>query len=93
MTAWNALLTQTRPVFRAPSFAIFTELITGWVLAPGRRTVTAMITLADPAGQRSHDAFHSLVRDGARADERAVAAAGPPRRQPVRPDRRRQPRL
>lgn len=52
-------------MFRAPSYAIFTELITGWVLAPGRRTVTAMITLADPTGGRAHDAYHRLLRDGA----------------------------
>jgi hypothetical protein len=51
-------------VFRAPSYAIFTDLITGWVLAPGRRTVTAMIAVADPAGRRAHDAFHRFVRDG-----------------------------
>lgn len=51
-------------MFRAPSFAIFTDLITGWVLAPGRRTVTAMITLADPAAGRAHDAYHRFLRDG-----------------------------
>ena len=51
-------------MFRAPSYAIFTDLITGWVLTPGRRTVTAMITLADPAAGRAHDAYHRLLRDG-----------------------------
>lgn len=51
-------------MFRAPSFAIFTDLLTGWVLSPGRRTVTAMITLADPAAGRAHDAYHRLLRDG-----------------------------
>ncbi|MHB8300614.1 MAG: transposase [Dermatophilaceae bacterium] len=52
-------------MFRAGSFAVFTDLLTGWVLAPGRRTVTAMITLADPAGGRAHDAYHRFLRDGA----------------------------
>lgn len=65
MSAWTALLASSRPVFRAPSFAIFTDLITGWVLTPGRRTVTAMIAVADPAGQWAHDAYHRLLRDGA----------------------------
>ena len=51
-------------MFGAPSFAIFTDLLTGWVLAPGRRTVTAMITVADPAGGRAHDAYHRFLRDG-----------------------------
>lgn len=63
MSAWTALLTSARPVFRAASFAIFTELVTGWVLAPGRRRVTAMIAVLDPSG-RPHDAYHRFLRDG-----------------------------
>lgn len=65
MTAWPALLELTRRCFRAPSFAVFTDLLTGWVCAPGRRTITAMIAVADPAGRRAHDAYHRFVRDGA----------------------------
>ena len=65
MTGFVALLTATRAVFTAPSFAIFTDLVTGWVCAPGRRTITRMITVADPAGRRAHDAYHRFVRDGA----------------------------
>jgi hypothetical protein len=34
-------------------------------LAPGRRTITAMIAVADPAGVRAHDAYRRFVRDGA----------------------------
>ena len=52
-------------VFTAPSLAIFTDLLTGWICAPGRRTLTAMIAVADPAGRRAHDASHRFVRDGA----------------------------
>lgn len=52
-------------MFGARSFQIFTDLITGWVLAPGRRTVTAMIAVADPGAQRAHDAYHRFLRDGA----------------------------
>lgn len=65
MSAWTALLERTRTVFRAPSFALFTDLLAGWVCAPGRRTITAMIVVADPAGRRAHDAYHRFVRDGA----------------------------
>jgi AbrB family looped-hinge helix DNA binding protein len=36
------LLGPARGLFTAPSFAIFTELLTGWLCAPGRRTITAM---------------------------------------------------
>lgn len=61
----RGLLGLTRAVFTAPSFAIVTELLGGWVLAPGRRTITAMISMADPAGRRAHDAYHRFLRDGA----------------------------
>ena len=65
MSAWTALLEGTRTVFSAPGFALFADLLTGWVCAPGRRTITAMIAVADPAGRRAHDAYHRFVRDGA----------------------------
>lgn len=65
MTAWTVLLDRARTVFRAPSFELFTDLLLGWVCAPGRRTITAMIAVADPAGRRAHDAYHRFVRDGA----------------------------
>lgn len=65
MTGWTALLELTRTCFRAPSFALFTDLLFGWVCAPGRRTITTMIAVADPDGRRAHDAYHRFVRDGA----------------------------
>jgi hypothetical protein len=61
---FTALLELTRTVFSAPSFAIFSELMSGWVLAPGRRTITSIISVADPLGRRAHDAYHRFVRDG-----------------------------
>ena len=64
MTAFTALLDRTRTGFTAPSFAIFTDLLNGWVLAPGRRTITAMIAVADPTNRRADDAYHRFVRDG-----------------------------
>jgi hypothetical protein len=65
VSSWAALLELTRVCFRAPSFALFTDLVFGWVCAPGRRTITAMIAIADPAGRRAHDAYHRFIRDGA----------------------------
>lgn len=65
MNDFGALLDLTRSLFHAPSFAIFTDLLTGWVCAPGRRTITNMIAVGDPAGRRAHDAYHRFVRDGA----------------------------
>ena len=64
---------------------MFTDLLFGWVCAPGRRTITAMIAVADPAGRRAHDAYHRFVRDGAWAMSRPVAGAGHARHHPIRP--------
>lgn len=52
-------------MFTAPGFAVFTDLLAGWVLTPGRRTITRMITVADPQGRRAHDAYHRFLRVGA----------------------------
>jgi DDE superfamily endonuclease len=62
--AWAALLAAFAAVFTAPSAAIFADLADGWVLAPGRRTVTRMIAAADPDGRRAHDAYHRFLRVG-----------------------------
>ena len=43
--AWEALIGLARGCFRAPSFALFTTLLTRWVLAPGRRTVNPLWTV------------------------------------------------
>ena len=64
MKSWTGLLEQARPLLGAPSFLLFTDLLTGWVCVPGRRTITAMIAVADPAGRRAHDAYHRFSRDG-----------------------------
>jgi hypothetical protein len=40
------------------------SLISAWALCPGRRTVTRMITLADPDGEHAHDAYHRFLRAG-----------------------------
>jgi len=63
--AWDSLLAQAAPLFTEPSFLLFQELLTGWVLSPGRRTVTRMIALVVPKGRRAHDAYHRFLREGA----------------------------
>lgn len=65
LAAWAALLGICAPTFSRRSFDIFVDLVAGWALAPGRRTVTAMISVADPTGRRAHDAYHRFLRDGA----------------------------
>lgn len=64
MSGWTALLALGRGAFTAPGFACFTDLLTGWVATPGRRTITRMLTVGDPEGRRAHDAYHRLVRTG-----------------------------
>lgn len=68
-SSWQSLVAATSGCFSRGGFAVFSTLITGWVLAPGRRTVTAMIAVADPAATRAHDAYHRFLRDGAWAME------------------------
>lgn len=63
--AWEDLLASFAGMFTKPSFLLFRSLITAWALCPGRRTVTRMITIADPEGKRAHDAYHRFLRAGA----------------------------
>ena len=62
--AFTLLLGLAAPAFTQPSYAIFTELISAWVLCPARHTVTALIRIADPGGRRAHDAYHRFLRAG-----------------------------
>ncbi|MDP9023636.1 MAG: hypothetical protein M3N57_13255 [Actinomycetota bacterium] len=41
-----------------------TDLLTGWVLTPGRRTITRIIPVIDPDHRRAHDAYHRFLRIG-----------------------------
>jgi hypothetical protein len=63
--AWEAVLGSLGSVFGRPSWAIFSMLMTGWVLCTGRRTVVGVYQQADPVGRRSHDAYHRFIRCGA----------------------------
>jgi hypothetical protein len=62
--AWDQLLDRFTDLFRKPSSALFLTLVAGWVLWPGRRTVTRMVEVADPDGAHAHDAYHRLLREG-----------------------------
>lgn len=64
LRAWKELLWTARGAFGEASFGVFETLMVGWVLAPGRRTITAMICAGDPSGWRAHDAYHRFVRCG-----------------------------
>ena len=64
MTGWLAVLGAAAGVFTAPGYRLFCDLMTGWVLTPGRHTITRVLTLADTDGRRAHDAYHRFVRAG-----------------------------
>lgn len=61
---WDSLLAKARGTFTAASFGLFQTLVWGWVLTPGRRTITAMISIGDPHSRRAHDAYHRFFRAG-----------------------------
>ncbi len=57
-------------------FALFTRLLTGWVCAPGRRTITAMIAVADLNGITQMQALVAEHAPAAWADLSVEEAAG-----------------
>lgn len=63
ISAWTLILQQVFPIFTQPGANIFSSLLTGWILCTARRTVTAMIPLADPLSRRAHDAYHRFFPD------------------------------
>jgi hypothetical protein len=66
---WESLLAAFVPLFNAPSFLIFVQIASAWVLCPGRRTITRLYALAEPLQSKAHDAYHRFIRE---ADWHAV---------------------
>jgi len=62
---WNALVAGFAPLFTEPTFRLFAEMIAGWVLCPGRHTVTRIYRIAEPEYNRSHDEYHRFFPDAA----------------------------
>ncbi len=65
VAVWYRTLAAYASCFTRPSFVLFCELATAWILCPGRRTVTRMIGLLEPRSRRAHDAYHRFLRRGA----------------------------
>jgi hypothetical protein len=59
------LLLNLSPVFTAPSMTLFTTLVVGWIVCPGRRTVNGLMPYVDPDRTHAHDAYHRFFRAGA----------------------------
>jgi hypothetical protein len=62
---WNALIAGCAPLFTEPTFRLFAEMTAGWVLCPGRHTVTRIYQIAEPEYKRSHDEYHRFFPDAA----------------------------
>lgn len=63
--SWTAILSSFAGSFTGPSFALFCQLASAWVLCCGRHTVTGIILAIDPRVRRPHDAYHRFFRAGA----------------------------
>lgn len=64
LAMWECMLASFASVFTHPSFALWQLLVGGWVLCPGRRTITRIIAVIDPCGVHAHDAYHRFLRAG-----------------------------
>lgn len=62
---WFNTLALFAGVFTAPSHLLFLQMAEGWVLCPGRRTLTRIYQMAEPSSVRAHDAYHRFFRCGA----------------------------
>ena len=65
LLVWNALIAGFASFFTEPTFRLFTEMIAGWVLCPGRHTVTRIYQIAEPDQKRSHDEYHRFFPEAA----------------------------
>lgn len=63
ISTWTGIIQQFFPIFTDPGAAIFSRLMTGWILCTTRRTITGILPFADPCFQRAHDAYHRFFPD------------------------------
>ena len=61
---WDILVLAFAQSFTQPSFELFAKLISGWIICPGRHTVTHIIRVIDGEGKHAHDAYHRFLRVG-----------------------------
>lgn len=65
LSSWSGVLDHFVDGFTRPSFALFCKLVMAWIICPGRHTTTRLYLLAEPEGDRAHDAYHRFLREGA----------------------------
>lgn len=62
---WFQALALFNGAFTAPGYVLLVQLASGWVLCPGRHTLTRIYQMVEPSGRRAHDAYHRFFRHGA----------------------------
>jgi len=50
-------------IFTAPGAEIFSRLTTGWILCTTRKTITGILSYAEPDFQHAHDSYHRFFPD------------------------------
>ena len=58
-----AILESFRGCFTSPSFGNFASLVLGWVICPGRHTITRVVQAAGHAVHRHHSVFHRFFAE------------------------------
>jgi hypothetical protein len=64
-STFQTLFLQFQPVFTAPSFPNFVTLVTGWILCPGRHTISRVIQHSSGPARKKH--YSTLYRFLSRA--------------------------
>ena len=57
-----AFMNVLEPVFTKPAFITCIRLVVGWILCPGRRTITGLYPFADPKRKHCVQAYHYFFR-------------------------------
>jgi hypothetical protein len=63
-SSFVALLSEFRCVFTAPSFLIFVDLLSGWVLSHRHRYITDLIWSSGSTGKGHHSRYHRFFSHG-----------------------------
>ena len=58
VSSFGELLASFFPLMTAPSSQNFVTVASGWILTPGRRTITQLIQGVGAVGKKDHSTFH-----------------------------------
>ena len=63
-TRWYELLRGFGSLYTSPGLDRFIDLLTAWVLYPGRHTITHLWQVMDPLRRRRYEAYAAFLREG-----------------------------